>query len=90
MNHGFIRSGVTKKYKYSIINKRNKLSSKQLMSVIFSISQHDSISMGHLQASSTKYLKTFVYKCIQFLNEIQFYSLMSTCFSAISIVYKKS
>jgi hypothetical protein len=80
MNHGFIRSGVTKKYKHSIINKRNKLSSTQLVSVIFSISQHDSISTSHIQASSTKYLKKFVYKCIKFSNEIQFYSLIKYMF----------
>lgn len=54
MKHDFIRSGVSKRYKYNIVNKKNKLSSTQLVRVTSSISHHVSTSVDRLQASSAK------------------------------------
>jgi hypothetical protein len=48
--------------------KRNKLPSTQLVSVISLIWQHVSTSEGHLQASNTKYIKGILYNFIKFLN----------------------
>jgi len=57
MKHDFIRSGVSKRYKYNIVNKKNKLSSTQLVRVTSSISHHVSTSVDRLQASSAKCIK---------------------------------
>jgi len=47
-------------------NKRNKLPSAQLVSVISLIWHHVSASEDHLQASDIKHIKTYGYNCTKF------------------------